>query len=87
MYLYSTHAALDDELLDDDDESHQCNGHELSDGLILEDEALGETRAEQEGAVERVEGEDKLKDIEGWLYEVNLLILLENVVVYEAELS
>ena len=33
--------ALDDEVLADDYDGHQSNYSELSDGLVLEDQALG----------------------------------------------
>ena len=86
MHLESAHSALNDELLDDNCEGHQSNEHELGHRLVLVNKALGETGAEKKRAVQSVESQYKLKDVESGLNEIDLLILLENTIVYEAKL-
>ena len=62
-----TEEALDDEVLADDNDGHQGYYSELSDGLILEDQALGKTLTEHERAVEGVKREKCFEDVQGWV--------------------
>ena len=86
MHLVGAHDDLHDKLLNDDCKSHECDDEELSDGLVLEYQALAEARAEQECAVQCVECKYKFEHIEGWLNEVDLLVLLKGTVVDEEKL-
>ena len=70
--------ALDDEVLAHDNDGHQGNYSELSDGLVLKDEALGKTLAEHEGAVERIKRQKCLEDIHCGVDQDHIFVIFDD---------